>query len=627
VSNDNGSQESDAGRESERSFSRRQTLKLVTAGGVVGSGLSGVNRSIDPVETASAVSGEYRTTSGETAPRYDKLPSEEVYVETEYENADGETETPTIYGEVIRPDVPDSKDVPVILTYSAYNYIGDTGDSIADDRLADYYVPRGYARAVFDVVGSRNSGGCFDNGGIRERKTGAQVVDALGEKEWCNGKVGMVGISWEGTTPIAAAIEDPEHLTTIVPQAALSRWYNYFYDGGIRYFLDGSNYFSLFQIFGPAAYDTALGMAPPSNVNDPERFAGATEDRYRPCDTVQRQWESYQPDPVYDDYWERRDYEIRAEDVSASVFLEVGWRDGNVIPWNSTRFFQALPDDHPKKMAAGMWGHGSSEFEDADDVRHAWFDYWLYDIDTGVMDLPRVDSGLNTGRRTQQDDWPPAKTETLDVYLTRELGTVESPPGNELSLREPNRPVYVDSEPPLSEPEMFSDTPNRSDHLHFRSAPLEAPLRVSGRPMLDVHAVSINDSTHYTPVLYDQGPDGGADIITRGFRNALNRNGLYESEPVPTDEPYRVPVDLWDVDWVLEAGHRLGVVVASSNAEWAISDHGEPNRNRILLYEESGESGTVLRLPVSEGRRGPRTLPDESRTTIGRGVDTSAHPG
>ena len=79
-----------------------------------------------------------------------------------------------------------------------------------------------------------------------------------------------------------------------------------------------------------------------------------------------------------------------------------------------------------------------------------------------------------------------------------------------------------------------------------------------------------------------------------------------------------------DSDWVLEAGHRPGVVVASSNAERAISGHSEPNRNRILLHEESGESGTVLRRPASEGRRGPRTPPDESHTTIG-GVDTSVH--
>ena len=80
-----------------------------------------------------------------------------------------------------------------------------------------------------------------------------------------------------------------------------------------------------------------------------------------------------------------------------------------------------------------------------------------------------------------------------------------------------------------------------------------------------------------------------------------------------------------DSDWVLEAGHRLGIVAASSNAEWAISGHGEPNRNCILPDEESGDSGTTLRLPVSEGCRGLRTLPDESRTAVGGDVDTSAH--
>ena len=75
---------------------------------------------------------------------------------------------------------------------------------------------------------------------------------------------------------------------------------------------------------------------------------------------------------------------------------------------------------------------------------------------------------------------------------------------------------------------------------------------------------------------------------------------------------------------MLEVGHRPGVVVASSNAECAISGHGEPNRNCILPDEESGESGTMLRLPVSEGCRGPRMPPDEFRTAVGGDVDAYA---
>ena len=69
---------------------------------------------------------------------------------------------------------------------------------------------------------------------------------------------------------------------------------------------------------------------------------------------------------------------------------------------------------------------------------------------------------------------------------------------------------------------------------------------------------------------------------------------------MPTDEPYHVPVDLWNVDWVVRSGHRLGVVVASENAEWAVNDHGHPNRNRVLLSDDPCEPSSRLGVPVSE---------------------------
>ena len=98
------------------------------------------------------------TTKGISEPTYSNSVTEQYYVETDHG---------TIYGEVIRPLTDDGKDVnaPVILTYSPYNIIGspiNQAASIADDATAAYYVPRGYARAVFDVVGTRESSGCYD---------------------------------------------------------------------------------------------------------------------------------------------------------------------------------------------------------------------------------------------------------------------------------------------------------------------------------------------------------------------------------------------------------------------------------------------------------------------------------
>src|SRR3954468_8894280 len=69
-----------------------------------------------------------------------------------------------IWAEIVRPDTKEK--VPIILTYSPYNSLGETpGSSVADDSLAATYTPKGYARVVADVLGTRNSTGCRDYGG------------------------------------------------------------------------------------------------------------------------------------------------------------------------------------------------------------------------------------------------------------------------------------------------------------------------------------------------------------------------------------------------------------------------------------------------------------------------------
>src|SRR5436309_12657281 len=88
-----------------------------------------------------------------------------------------------IWVEVVRPS--DAKDVPVILTYSPYNSLGEVpGQSVADDPLAQTFVPKGYARAVADVLGTRNSTGCWDYGGPKEQQSGVDLVNALARQPW-----------------------------------------------------------------------------------------------------------------------------------------------------------------------------------------------------------------------------------------------------------------------------------------------------------------------------------------------------------------------------------------------------------------------------------------------------------
>src|SRR5215217_9598222 len=82
---------------------------------------------------------------------------------------------PTAGGESLHVEIarPAGKRVPVILTYSPYNTVSEgTAPNLANDDLGQRYVPRGYARAVADVIGTRNSTGCWDYGGRVEQQSG-----------------------------------------------------------------------------------------------------------------------------------------------------------------------------------------------------------------------------------------------------------------------------------------------------------------------------------------------------------------------------------------------------------------------------------------------------------------------
>ena len=79
--------------------------------------------------------------------------------------------------------------------------VGDAGrPNLANDALGEQFVPRGYARAVADVLGTRNSSGCWDYGGPKETQSGVDLVKFLARQKWSNGRVGMIGGSYDGTT-------------------------------------------------------------------------------------------------------------------------------------------------------------------------------------------------------------------------------------------------------------------------------------------------------------------------------------------------------------------------------------------------------------------------------------------
>ena len=80
--------------------------------------------------------------------------------------------------------------------------------------------------------------------------------------------------------------------------------------------------------------------------------------------------------------------------------------------------------------------------------------------------------------------------------------------------------------------------------------------------------------------------------ITRGFLNLRYRNGLEREEPVPVDTPVAATVTFSPQDTIVGAGHRLGLILAGSNAVWAVPDQPAGQTFRLA-------PGSRLELPAA----------------------------
>src|SRR3954466_14634920 len=240
---------------------------------------------------------------------------------------------PTRYGrmwaEVTRPA--GGEKVPIILTLSPYNSLGESpGGYVSDDSLATTFVPKGYARVVADVLGTRNSTGCWAYGGPKEQQSGVGLVNALAKLPWSNGKVAMIGGSYDGTTANMVAVrgDDVPGLAAIVPQSAINHWYGYAYQDGARYFAN-SDVPTDEGIDTPLGFDWGLARTPPTKP-DQASIMDLPTGRYNPCQSIEHTQYGYDTTPDYNGFWKDRDYRKDAANIRVPMLVTHGWQDYNV---------------------------------------------------------------------------------------------------------------------------------------------------------------------------------------------------------------------------------------------------------------------------------------------------------
>ena len=490
---------------------------------------------------------------------------------------------PTVDGDRIHVEVARPKGVanaPVILTYSPYNSLSEgTSPNLAYDELGLRYLPKGYARAVADVLGTRNSSGCWDYGGRKEQQSGVDLVNALAAQPWANGKVAMIGGSYDGTTAnmVAARGADAPGLAAIVPELAISRWYGYAYADGVRY-LGNSERPSDEGFDTPFAFDFGIARTPPTQ-RTPQTI-DAMRDRMNPCDSAEHTLKGYDSSPDYDGFWDERDYRKDAGSFRASTLVVHGWQDYNVRQSEGVDLYEALPlpDDRlgERALQAALPVPGRAPVA----VRAAA----LRRAARRVLRHHAAGGGPRPGARGAGPDPGPDRGRRRASSARRPPGRPPARRSQRLALgrglgrrharrlrRRPGRVVHRPRHDHRGDGHARARRPS-SRWLSYKSAPLAADTRIAGTPRLELSLVTDQDHGQLAPTLVDVAPDGTAKAISRGFLNLRYRNGLRDDEAVPPGVPVSATVTFSPQDHTVAKGHRIGLILAGSNTVWAVPD-------------------------------------------------------
>lgn len=210
---------------------------------------------------------------------------------------------------------------PTVIASSPYN--GQTGrinEPGGTPAMWGYFThdwaKRGYAIVNADVRGFGLSDGCVEVWGENEQRDQAFLVDWVADQSWSDGNVGFYGQSYVGTTPVAAAVQAPEALKAIIAVAPVINAYEDWHYGGVP---NGENAGS------PVAYQVLTD--PPGQGTTPQEIAeNAAKGLCDPTLIVR----ANDPRAVYDEYYEERNFKLRADQVEAAVLYTEGFEDSNV---------------------------------------------------------------------------------------------------------------------------------------------------------------------------------------------------------------------------------------------------------------------------------------------------------
>lgn len=432
---------------------------------------------------------------------------------------------------------------------------------------------RGYAHIIADVRGTGGSGGelCgnYDSGGHGEGKDVYDIVEWMATQPWCDGNVGMIGISYFATVQILGAAEQPPHLKAIFVNGGHFDLYELCYHGGIMWMMPRASREGRGGDSGVAVRNVTSKS---SKVMSPEQFQQRVQERLNDPDIAHwsdfvhllhypnrhELWMDYLLNPLDGPFWQEGHCLDVAHKVKIPAYFQVKWGrgwtvDGTIECFNRVGGVKKLDIQALPPMQERPFHESHAEM-------FRWYDYWLKGIENGIVDEPAVQlfvEGARQWRKEQQ--WPLPCTEWTDYYLR---------PRHKLSLSPEPLPAQH------AHPDGFYQAPatvtSTTESVKWQSGEFLQDTEMTGPAALYVHMSIDTDDTNLIAKLYDVSPDGKRTQVTSGYLKASHReldadkskpwqphHPHTRAEPVPPGEVIEYAVRMYPFSQLFRAGHRI----------------------------------------------------------------------
>ncbi|WP_269933416.1 CocE/NonD family hydrolase [Aminobacter sp. HY435] len=464
----------------------------------------------------------------------------------------------------------DQDPVPAILEHLPYRKRD--GTTARDCLTHPYFAGHGYASIRVDMRGNGDSEGLMDDEySDQEWQDACDVIAWAAAQPWCNGKVGMMGISWGGFNGLQVAALQPKALKAVITLCSTDDRYadDIHYKGGLL----------LNENMGWGATMLSYSSRPPDPALVGEKWRDMWLARLSHEPFLPPLWLRHQR---RDAYWKRGSVNEDYSAIKAAVLAIGGWGDSykNTV----SRLVSNL--NAPVKGIAGPWVHKYPHFAVPKPaigfLQEAlrWWDHWLKGKETGVEDDPAMrlyvmDSEPprewyleRQGRWIAEQQWPSLDiaTKTLALGANGTLAT-DGKLEQAVSIASP-QDCGMDGGEYCAiwlGPELPGD--QRADDAKsacFDGGVLDAPLDIVGSAVIRLKLSADRRRAMVAVRLCDVQPDGASTRITYGVLNLCHRNSHELPEDVVPGETMEIAFKLDDIAYRVASGNRLRIAVSST---------------------------------------------------------------